>query len=591
MYYEVAIGSVYDRSHIVDEKKIKEYIHQARVTKQQLYHSVWLYPEEIIDHFNTYRTVKSYHGEAFLRHIVFDIDKGKGKGDTDQHVLERARAFIRKLKDEWEVSEDALKVYYSGRGYHIYMPNFFRFEQGKAIFQEVKNTMKEYFPEVDLSIYEVNRLLRAPYSLNQKSGLFKVPFTMEEIFCLEASDVMRIASSNSLRKMEYNEDYIDRDFSNRIIKANALREDIRFKEEPTRIITCMQKLFERGSQDKNRHIELMRLVSAWRVQGLSNKACFTLAKEWCSSLTEYELKRVVDSVFEAGYRYGCNDFIMSKFCDPKCVKFVNKNFNVGSVSTNDVEEMLIKSIYEKQTTGYIELQDLFQIDHSYKIYKGEMVTFFGDTKLGKSAMVQTIVVESKNVKWLVWSGENGLVLDSRRYAQIAKNMTKQEIEDFVLNGSKGLLDELPNIQWSEATLNLEELRKIIIQTQVDFVVIDTVDQLSVPKSSGYTDKTEALAMGIRDIARTTKVGIILIHHISKSASQDEKGNLRRMTIHSGKGSSALEQKSDKVISIEGERDNEIRIIKSLGARDEAPFEKTMRFNKETMRFYPIGERN
>ena len=70
-----------------------------------------------------------------------------------------------------------------------------------------------------------------------------------------------------------------------------------------------------------------------------------------------------------------------------------------------------------------------------------------------------------------------------------------------------------------------------------------------------------------------------MNHISKSATYEP-----RLSVHSAKGNSVIEQKADKVIGIMGDRDTNKRILRSLKSRDEARFQIALNFEYETMRF-------
>ena len=61
-------------------------------------------------------------------------------------------------------------------------------------------------------------------------------------------------------------------------------------------------------------------------------------------------------------------------------------------------------------------------------------------------------------------------------------------------------------------------------------------------------------------------------------------NMPMLSVHSAKGNSALEQKADKMIGIEGQMDSTERRIRSLASRDENGFTLAFKFNRETMEF-------
>lgn len=585
-YIEIAEGSVKNRGTIIEKDELPVKINRARELDQELYHTVWDFTKEILEHFKVMKSIRSYRGIKKLEYVIFDIDK---KEDTDEFVLRRAQEFVRRLQQDWDVRPEELRIFYSGRGYHIYMPDYFKFEESEIIIQEVRNTIAEYFPEVDLAIYQPTALIRAPYSLNKKSGRYKVPLTSQEFFGLEAKDIMQLAESNDYRPMEPLEE-MERDFSSLIVKAKVEREALNYRDEPTKVVTCMQHLFNKGGTSGTRHQEGMRMISTWRRQGVPKEGIFTMMKQWAPSLEEYEMQKMVNNIFDKGYRYSCNDVVMSKYCDPKCIFYTHKNYTANVAEAEDMDNILADHAINLPFKKFIDLDKIFHFPKLYRIYEGEMVVFWGDTKIGKSTLVQNIVVGTPHLKWLYLPLENGKLLDGRRMVQIAAGINKEQVHEYYLT-KKGLFREYcGHIRMADTSLSIEDLTKVYTSGEYNGVVIDTIDQMLVPpKVVGYTEKTEHLAIGFRNFARDTKAITLLIHHISKSASEDQEGRRKNIGAHSGKGSSAIEQKADKVISIEGERDMSMRKIRSQLARDEAPFEQLVYFHKDTFRLQIINQ--
>jgi len=583
-YIEVAKGNVKNRNHIMELSALPILIENARVNGNELYYSVWNYDEDILKHFENYKSIRSYRGRVSLPFIIFDIDKGKG---TDDFVLERTQQFCNRLDSDWDVRPEELKIYYSGRGYHLYMPNYFKFEPSENIIQEVKNTIKEHFMEVDLAVYAASSLIRAEYSLNAKTKRFKIPLSVYELYNSSAAEIMLLAESNNIRSVPIRET-ADRDFSGQIVKATVEREALTHRDEPTRVVTCMQTLFNKGATVSARHDEMHRLISAWRRQGLAKAAVMALCKQWCTTLSDYEIERQVNYFFEHSYKYGCNDWVMMKYCDSKCIHYVNKDYTNKVSNVNDIESMMVEHARGMDSKKYIDIDKILKLPMPYRVYEGELVVIWGDTKIGKSMLIQNIMVKSTELKWLYMSLENGIILDSRRLLQIAHNFTKEQVITRLGIGETGMFTKLSHIQMSETSVTVDGLRKVMVETEVDAVVVDTVDQLGT-NAQDYTTITEKLAVSLRNLSRDLKKIIILVHHISKRAAEDSEGNRKEMTIHSGKGSSALEQKADKIISIEGNQNTKTRIIRSLGARDESPFIVSGHFDVDTFRLRPMDE--
>ena len=92
---------------------------------------------------------------------------------------------------------------------------------------------------------------------------------------------------------------------------------------------------------------------------------------------------------------------------------------------------------------------------------------------------------------------------------------------------------------------------------------------------------EKIVNSLKQIATQMDVIFFGISHISKGASRD------MLTVHSAKGNSAIEQKADKILGIQGQRDaNNIRVIRSLASRDETDFEMAFDFDYKTFQFKP-----
>ena len=92
-------------------------------------------------------------------------------------------------------------------------------------------------------------------------------------------------------------------------------------------------------------------------------------------------------------------------------------------------------------------------------------------------------------------------------------------------------------------------------------------------------KMDKVINSLKAIANEQNMIFFGISHISKHASNE------MLNVHSAKGSSAIEQKADKIIGIIGDRDlTAKRIIKSLASRDEDGFEIACMFDHNTFQF-------
>ena len=82
--------------------------------------------------------------------------------------------------------------------------------------------------------------------------------------------------------------------------------------------------------------------------------------------------------------------------------------------------------------------------------------------------------------------------------------------------------------------------------------------------------------------------VIAISHISKGASYRLKEGYN-LDVHSAKGNSVIEQKADKIIAFESDRENEdVRKITAIGSRDESSFKLVLNFDYNTFNFNQVN---
>ena len=72
LYVETAIGDVASRNIIIPYKELLDTV-QSNLGKE-LYRSMFLYSEEILDHVKKHGSVKGFEGIQALDKITFDID-------------------------------------------------------------------------------------------------------------------------------------------------------------------------------------------------------------------------------------------------------------------------------------------------------------------------------------------------------------------------------------------------------------------------------------------------------------------------------------------------------------------------------------
>jgi hypothetical protein len=140
-------------------------------------------------------SVKGYRGVAKADYVPLDFDDEDDQG----RPFEDVRRSLRVWEAKYDLPMDAVRVYFSGhKGFHIELPDelFGGFKASKDIARKLKTlAMKlgEGAESLDTDIYDTVRLWRTPNTRHAKSGLYKIPVSIEEVFTLTLEDIRELA--------------------------------------------------------------------------------------------------------------------------------------------------------------------------------------------------------------------------------------------------------------------------------------------------------------------------------------------------------------------------------------------------------------
>ena len=581
-YIEIAVGSVSNRAIAIQPDELHKYIKP----NQELYRSLFTLDDTAFEHFRDQHTIKTYKGKFSLDRIILDIDKGK---DTGDFTMTRASDVVTQLI-EMGCEEKYIRVWFSGRGFHIDIPNIYGFKPDEELPQIVKQTIANDFGDTVDNIYDKGRLIRVGHSFNLKSQLYKIPLSINDLFNLEYDKVKELAL-NQIRPDGYKHSIVngyipiweDRIY---VPKQVTVNREIPEGSKYNANVTCVQKMWD-GNKQGRRHVVLLRMINAWRRMGITKEMSHAGAMACVPTLEGSELRKLVNDVYKWNHQgYSCNDNIMSEFCDPVCKYFKQKNYGTDIKTAKELSNAFMEFVQTDFTESSFNLKDIYNIPNDYVFMPGELCILIGDTKLGKTAWLQNVIAPLKSMRILFLSLEVNEWMIFRRFAQVANGMTKQEVMEIYKSRDEEKINQIvssiDHINCTTTAPNIESIKEIVSDQKPDIVVIDTVDVIDVPFQRDPLAKMDTVINSLKAIANEQNMIFFGISHISKSASNDV------LNVHSAKGSSAIEQKADKIIGIIGDRDNsQRRVIRSLASRDEDGFEIACMFDYSIFKFKEI----
>ncbi len=564
MLMELIIGSITNRNNFYPYQN--GYIQYLK-PELEIYRSFYLFDDEVRRHFNAgYKTLDSYRGKFYILNAVIDIDKGK---NSDSYLIDKTKDILNYLVKNLKLENNYL-LFYSGSGFHIHFPNVFDIEPSKELPDIFKETMKEYFKDfnIDLSIYNRRSIIRLPFSYNNKTKLYKTMVTEDELYSLtleqikEKSSVYNVIPLPQLSEVE--EKFIP-------VSINKEKNIINPSIEPNNIVVCMQKLYNEGEIVGQRHISILRLASWLMRNGIPVDGAIAMLKKYTPSLDEYELERTVKNVYEKKYMYGCDDEIMKKYCDSRCIFFNKKNYLSDVFDTSKLEHHYVRYVNSMVEENAINLKDYFNIEHDFYLIPGNLIGLIGDTGINKSSFMQNLCIKIRdrgNILYINTEMSNVELFE--RFMMIAYDMKREDIREHYKFNNNTLGNIISHVFYTNSTPSFDRLRDLVVKFRPSILIIDVIDDI-FPKQLTLKDD-EYMFMELKNIARIYNLVIFMVHHISKSGA---RGVLDR---HSGKGSSAFEQKCDVVLGIEGDVNDTKRIIKVLKGRSYKSFEVAVNIN-------------
>jgi len=549
-YVEIAKGTPFNRGIIIPVNKLSAYIGE-----EPLYRSVYLYDETGLEYVNENGSLKDFFGIRYIDKIPIDIDK---QDRSDERTLDILRGTISELEDA-EIGSESFQAYFSGSGYHLILSGeLFNFKPGNDLPFIVKQTVKKMIPDIDASIYMRTGIYRLQHTPNQKTGLYKIPLTRNEVMNNNPEEIFELAKT---ARLDFKYQRLE---GNRQFEANIIEDvpDVRVLNkisEPTKIIPCVQSMLNKGATEGSRHITAMRIVSHCKRHGIPSHYAKVMMLHWnAKSMPEQAIIEMVENVYNRNYKYGCQDSVMLNHCKTQCVHFARKDYLVDIKSASTMQDELSERLTTDFSGKTIDLSRALGLDVESTIYPGELVTIFGPTGSNKTTFAQNLALGVDFVNnriekdWQIPTLFLSLELSSwymhRRHLQIVSGESKQNVNDNYERLYNTHKEELEHIMVQTVSPTLDKIYEKVRELQPQLVIVDYIDLVDTPVSyRGEYEKIKYISHGLSNMAVNNDLIVIQISQVSREYSRNEV-----LDLYAGKGSGAIENASRKVIGLNGQ---------------------------------------
>jgi Primase C terminal 1 (PriCT-1) len=324
------------------------------------YATYFFYSDEVLTYMSAQEstpTISGYEGKVWAPFLPIDLDHPELAP-----ALEAARYLSSFLLERWQIDPNGIQIYFSGfKGIHLMLDTrlfgkIFPSRTLPLIFASMRRHLALEIPEtlretIDLVIKDRVRLLRLPNTIHEKSKLYKVSLSLEELRQLSPAEIRERA--RSIRPLTLTDE--TGFLSHAEVKENAAASQLfqhirrqlkklarkpfsyRFRRPADLaqlVFPCaaLQTIWESHIEPGYRNNSAIRLASELRLLGLSEDEASDKLFEWNErndiELPSDELRNVVRSAYQHRfpYRYSCRDDLLRRFCPlsdyESCRKFV-----------------------------------------------------------------------------------------------------------------------------------------------------------------------------------------------------------------------------------------------------------------------------
>jgi ABC-type dipeptide/oligopeptide/nickel transport system ATPase subunit len=469
-----------------------------------------------------------FKSSRIIDHIVLDLDF-ENLEDSGR-VMSKLYGQLTEMKLNWH-------TYFSGnKGYHIVLPNAWGFVHQDISSKTLKNTLLELFPGIDESLYTSRSLIRAPDSINEKSGLYKRLIPNPWPFIKKIDEIKEVAT----RPYGQFQDFPELDKKHIELKkvysiGKPLFAPIVVKSSVEKSPICINRILSVDPIVNFRHATSLRLLSHLiHYANLDPYYAVKVVEAWWSKSGEPrsgELDRMAENV-QNGYRYGCRDNILAANCSHKCIFYKNRNYQSMQLNIKEIFDNYIQDIKDG---NYIDMSTLFPdlIEKEFIVLNKDLVGIVGAPGCGKSTLALDIVMrmleKNKETHAAILNLDNGHELSIRRMIQWITKTSKSQIIRPTKDAGKKINEALIHIAEHVELFDnpvIEEVDSMLYNWQKHFskkptvLVIDHVGNLASNTAIGGYEKMRYIGDFVKSIAKRHNILTLAIGHIRKGDSRE-----------------------------------------------------------------------
>ena len=538
MIKEFAFGT-HNRHHFQDVNKAGEW----EGVDSDTFVSLYDYDDYVKEFCDTKKSLSGFDGLIYMPdEFILDVD-----GSSPAKAQEYTQGLLILLKD----LNIPYQIYFSGTGFHVGIPSSaFRWKPDKNLHLKVKEALTEagIFDYADPSVTDKTRIIRLINTRNGKSKLWKIRVDEKALYG-DINDILDRARYPGKGKTVVDMD-CDPVFD--VLNHSKIKESeeeiVSLGRSPDPVnYPCIQKMME-GASLGNRHMVALRLAS-WLRWLYPEDSVRVLMEEWRKKVTRpdkpfraEEMVRLVEGCYTGhggqGYRYGCNDNIMDKFCSNTCKLYKSKK-SQDILTPHDMEKILM-DFYSKDPNP-VNLGALY--GQHFPIYPGEVVIIQAPPASMKTMLLQNWITNFKRPTYFMEMEMSPRQIWSR-FIMIENGWTEDDLYNHYKQMRNGMDEKFKylTVDYSPPFATEIEKRISMLPVKPEIVVVDHMG-LFKSRQRDLNMKVEEASQCLMELAVKHNVIVFAVSEINKTAIKEG------MDIASSRGSFRIAYNANKLLSV------------------------------------------
>lgn len=579
MYRAIAVGLT-KRKLVLETELINELSNlYSKDNKQDYYYSIYKYNQK---HFDDFTNTRSLAGitDVKTNTLMFDFDSKSNIELAKQDAL----TLVGRLSQKG-INKNDINVYHSGlKGYNIEIITSDDYTQEEV--NSIRKVLAGDLKTNDTSISDVQRVIRAPLSRHNKSGLFKIPLTVDELSTLSVEQIAD--SAKELTDSHY--DMVDQNMSRRvslpqdIINLKNVKEKkkekveagetINFAKNKTGLTNAKYALSEGYFEEGERHEAVMILAATYLGLGWHKELAYNnikatlrlrarrLGLEDVGDDVKSEVWREIEGVFGPLWKGGMfaedkNELLIKT---KERYGITDKYENASFINIPEVDNVF-KDFAVNIDKNTLKL-GIESFDKEIRVTTSTLVMLLAPPATGKTSLVFGILNATSNqdIKSMFFSLDMAAPQAYQRLAQRHTGLHSDKIFEAYKNNNTSIInkisdtlgEEYKNVKFCfKGAMSIETIRENIIkqrEVQGEFpklVVIDYLESITTSFSDSSASKAFA-ARALKDMANEFGICIFLLVQPRLSGG-DGSSELNSYTDI--KGSSVLSECASQIFSM------------------------------------------